>query len=73
MKKFHYHNTERHFHKGKHTVRSVRIHGNTGFKSVSTRQNTKRKTVRKPLTKEEICKIKKRKFIQGLFDDCQQL
>lgn len=67
---FHYRNTEKRLHRGKHVVRRVHVTGDRGFKSVSTRHQKKMRTVKKPLTPREICQIKKRKFIRGLFDDC---
>ena len=64
---FHYKNTEKRVHRGKHLVRRVHVTGGRGFKSVS--RGTR--TVKKRLTRREICHIKKGKFIRGLFDDCQ--
>ena len=69
---FHYKNTEKRMHRGKHVVRRVHVSGNRGFKAVSIRHNRKTRTVKKPLTRREICHIKKGKFIQGLFDDCHK-
>ena len=65
--KFHYKNTEKRIHGRKHVVQIVHVSGNRGFKSVSMRH---KRTVRKPLTRREICHIKQRKFIKGLFNDC---
>lgn len=67
--KFHYKNTEKRVHRGKHVVRRVHVTGDRGFKSVSIRHK-KTRTVKKALTRREICQIKKGKFIRGLFDDC---
>ena len=67
---FHYQNTEKRLHGGKHVVRRVLVSGKKGFKSVTIRHKTKMRTVRKPLTRVEIGHIKKKKFIKGLFDDC---
>ena len=67
---FHYKNTEKRMHGGKHVVRRVHVTGTRGFKSVSIRHKRKTRTVRKPLTRLEIACIKKKKFIKGLFDDC---
>jgi hypothetical protein len=67
---FHYKNTETKMHGGKRVVRSVHVSGNSGFKSVSIRHNTKTRTVKKPLSRREMGHIKKQKFIKGLFDDC---
>jgi hypothetical protein len=69
---FHYKNTEKRLHRGKHVVRRVHVTGHRGFKSVSVRHKKKMRTVKKPLTRREICHIKKKKFIRGLFDDCQK-
>lgn len=69
---FHYKNTEKRMHGGKHIVRRVHITGNKGFKSVSVRHKRKTRTVKKPLTRVDIVLIKKGKFIQGLFDDCHK-
>jgi hypothetical protein len=70
--KFHYKNTEKRVHKGKHVVRRVHVTGNRGFKSVSIRHKKKVRTVKKPLTPHEIGCIRKKKFMKGLFDDCYQ-
>jgi hypothetical protein len=67
---FHYKNTEKRMHGGKHVVRKVHVSGTRGFKSVSVRHNKRMRTVKKPLSRREICHIKKGKFIKGLFDDC---
>ena len=67
---FHYKNTEKRLHGGKHVVRRVHVTGNKGFKSVSVRHKRKTRTVKKPLTRVEIVFIKKGKFIKGLFDNC---
>lgn len=69
---FHYKNTEKRMHGGKHVVRRVHVIGTRGFKSVSIRHKRKTRTVRKPLTRLEIACIKKKKFIKGLFDDCHK-
>lgn len=69
---FHYKNTEKRVHKGKHIIRRVRVTGNRGVKSVSIRHKKKMRTVKKPLTRLEIGCIKKKKFIKGLFNDCYQ-
>ena len=68
---FHYKNTEKRLHGGKHVVRRVHISGKKGFKSVSIRHKKKTRTVKKPLTRIEIVLIKKGKFIKGLFDTCK--
>ena len=69
---FHYKNTEKRMHGGKHVVRRVHVTGNKGVKSVSVRHQRKTRTVKKPLSRVEIGHIKKGKFIKGLFDDCQK-
>jgi hypothetical protein len=68
---FFYKNTEKRMHGGKRVTQRVLIVGNKGFKSVSTLHKNKMRTVRKSLKRREICNIKKRKFIKGLFDDCR--
>lgn len=75
MKKFHYHNTEKRVHKGKHIIRKVSIKNGKGYKSVTTiRKQTggKRRTIKRTLHPQEIEQIKKRKFICGLFSDCKK-
>jgi hypothetical protein len=67
---FHYKNTEKRVHGGKHHIQRVHVSGKRGFKSVSIGHKRKMCTVRKPLTRGEIGHIKKRKFINGLFDEC---
>jgi len=57
--------------KGGKIVRKVSIKKGRGYKSVTTYRKGKRvSTVRKPLHKDHIEKIKMRKFIPGLFSDC---
>lgn len=68
---FIYKNTEKRIHRGQHVTQRVNIVGNKGFKSVSVRHKNRFRTVRKSLKRREICDIKKRKFIKGLFADCR--
>ena len=58
---FKYRNVEQHGG----SVRRVVIRGGRGYKSVTRRK----RTVRAPLTREEIRHIKNRKFIPGLFSN----
>jgi hypothetical protein len=68
--KFRYKNTEKRMHGGKRVIRTVNVAGNKGFKSVTFQTKTKKRTVKKPLSDSEISRIKRKKFIVGLFDDC---
>ena len=71
--KFHYHNTEKRIHKGKHMTRKVYIKNGKGYKSVTTiMKGGKRRTTKKILFPREIEHIKSRKFIRGLFRDCKK-
>ena len=70
MKGFHYHNTEKKMHKGRHVVRRVWVKGKKGFKSVTTHHSRKRKTVKRPLSCSEVRSIKNGRFVPGLFKDC---
>jgi len=70
MKDFHYHNTEKRKHSGKHITRKVIIKGGKGYKSVTIKGRKRNHTVKRHLNKTEIEKIKKGKFIKGLFNDC---
>ena len=68
-----YKNVETHHEGGKRVVRKVHIHRSKGHKSISVYHRSKHvKTVKRPLTKDEIHKICSRKFIPGLFDDCKK-
>jgi len=71
MKKFHYHNTEKRVHKGKHIIRKVSIKNGKGYKSVTIHKQKggKRRTTKRILDHQEIEHIRNRKFIQGLFSD----
>ena len=71
MKNFHYHNTEKRVHNGKRITRKVVIKGGKGHKSVTVRRGKRNNTVKRKLTKHEIEKIRKGKFIKGLFTDCK--
>jgi hypothetical protein len=70
MKKFHYHNTEKRVHNGKHITRKVLIKGGKGYKSVTMKRGKRNHTIKRGLKDKEICKIKNGKFIKGLFKDC---
>jgi len=72
MKKFHYHNTEKRVHNGKHITRKVVIKGGKGFKSVTMKRGKRNRTVKRALNDKEIEKIKKGSFIKGLFNDCKR-
>ena len=70
QKKFHYHNTEKHIHGGKHITRKVIIKNGKGYKSVTTmKKGGKKRTTKRRLDVDEMTKIKNRKFIKGLFSD----
>jgi hypothetical protein len=70
MKKFNYHNTEKRVHNGKHVTRKVIIKGGKGYKSVTMKRGKRNHTVKRQLKEHEMEKIKKGKFIKGLFKDC---
>ena len=70
MKKFHYHNTEKHIHGGKHIIRKVTIKNGKGYKSITTmKKGGKRYTTKRRLDQNEMTNIKNRKFIRGLFSE----
>jgi len=71
MKKFHYHNIEHKKHNGKHITRRVHIKNEKGYKSITMKKGGKRHTVKRKLKTDEIHKIRKGKFISGLFQDCK--
>uniref|UniRef100_A0A6C0B6B4 Uncharacterized protein n=1 Tax=viral metagenome TaxID=1070528 RepID=A0A6C0B6B4_9ZZZZ len=72
MKNFHYHNTEKCVRAGKHITRKVVVKKGKGYKSITIKRGGKRnRTVKKMLNKDEIEKIRKGKFIKGLFKDCK--
>jgi hypothetical protein len=71
MKKFHYQNTEKHAHNGKHEIRKVYVKGGKGYKSVTRKYRGKNRTIKRTLKSHEINKICRRKFIPGLFDNCK--
>jgi hypothetical protein len=74
MKNFHYHNTEKRLHKGKHIIRKVSIKNGKGYKSVTIHKQIggKRRTTKRRLNPQEIEHIRNRKFIKGLFSDCKK-
>jgi hypothetical protein len=70
QKKFHYHNTEKHIHGGKHIIRKVTIKNGKGYKSITTmKKGGKRYTTKRRLDQNEMTNIKNRKFIRGLFSE----
>jgi hypothetical protein len=74
MKKFHYHNTEKHIYGGKHIIRKVSIKNGKGYKSVTMHKKgggkmQKKHTTKRKLYPVEIEHIKNRKFIKGLFSN----
>ena len=70
MKKFHYHNTEKHIHGGKHIIRKVSIKNGKGYKSVTIhKKRGGKRTTKRKLHPIEIEHIKNLRFIQGLFSD----
>lgn len=71
MKKFHYHNTEKRIHRGKHVTRKVSIKGGKGYKSITFKKNGKNRTIKRSLCSSEIKDIKNKKFIRGLFNNCK--
>ena len=71
MKKFHYHNTEKRIHNGKHITRKVLIKGGKGYKSITVKKNGKNRTIKRSLHQNEIKDIKNKKFICGLFNNCK--
>ena len=71
MKNFHYYNTEKRVRGGKHITRKVIIKGGKGYKSVTIKGGKQNRTVKRRLNKTEIEKIRKGKFIKGLFKDCK--
>jgi len=67
-----YENTEVILQKGGKLVRKVSIKNGKGYKSITKyRKGKKMFTIKKPIHKEHIKLIKKRKFIPGLFKDCK--
>lgn len=56
---------------GKKVVRKVTIRNGKGYKSVTTYHKGKKvSSVKKPLIDSDIMLIRARKFIPGLFSDC---
>lgn len=56
---------------GNKITHKVYINKNKGFKSVSYYKKGKHvRTIKKPICKAHISKIKRKKFIKGLFKDC---
>lgn len=71
MNKFNYQNFETVAQKGGKIVRKVSIKNGKGYKSITKYRNGKKiTTVKKPIHKEHIEKIRMRQFIPGLFSDC---
>lgn len=70
--KFHYHNTEKHIHGKNHIIRKVSIKNGKGYKSITIKKGGKKRniTTKRKLDPMEIEHIKNRRFIQGLFSDC---
>ena len=65
---FSYKNAQHVMEGGKKIVRTVKIKGNRGYKSISHHHNgVKTHSKRKKLSEEEIQMIKSGKFIPGLF------
>jgi len=52
-------------------TKRVTIRGASGYKSVMTRINGRKKTSKRKLTKKEIKCIRRCQFIPGLFKDCE--
>jgi hypothetical protein len=69
---FNYANTEGFQSGGKKIVRKVSIKNGKGYKSVTTYHKGKKiSSIKKPIHKSHIMRIKSRKFIPGLFSDCR--
>lgn len=75
-----YKNTEKKMTSNGCTTRKVIVYKNgKGYKSVTTHcpskktstQKRKNKTIRLPLTENEITDIQNKRFIRGLFKDCK--
>ena len=57
---------------GKKIVRKVSIKNGRGYKSVTMyHKGKKTSSIKKPIHKAHIMRIKSRKFIPGLFSDCR--
>ena len=57
---------------GKKIVRKVSIKNGRGYKSVTMyHKGKKTSSIKKPIHKTHIMRIKSRKFIPGLFSDCR--
>jgi len=52
-------------------TKRVTIRGASGYKSVMTQINGRKKTSKRKLTKNEIKCIRRCQFIPGLFKDCE--
>ena len=58
---------------GKKIVRKVSIKNGKGYKSVTMyHKGKKTSSIKKPIHKAHIMRIKSRKFIPGLFSDCRR-
>jgi len=72
IKNFKYANRDQKQNGGNKTVRTVKIHGGKGHKTMTHyKKGKKMYTVKKPLTIIEIVTIQRGKFIPGLFSDCK--
>jgi hypothetical protein len=71
---FNYENKEIHAQTGgKKIVRKVSIKNGMGYKSVTMyHKGKKTSSIKKPIHKSHIMRIKSRKFIPGLFSDCRR-
>uniref|UniRef100_A0A6C0BTX4 Uncharacterized protein n=1 Tax=viral metagenome TaxID=1070528 RepID=A0A6C0BTX4_9ZZZZ len=73
MKNFNYMNTEMKQLGGAKIVRNVTIRRGKGYKSVTKyNRNKKQFTIKKKLKRCDVLRIKKGKFIPGLFADCRK-
>lgn len=74
--KFHYHNVEKHIHGKDHIIRKVSIKNGKGYKSITTIKKgggkKRNNTTKRKLDPMEIENIKNRRFIRGLFSDCNK-
>ena len=71
LSKFNYSNTEMKQVGGKKEVRKIHIRKGYGYKTVSIYSKKKHLgTVKRPLTKDDVHNIRGRRFILGLFMDC---
>jgi len=72
LSNFHYSNIQKHQHGGNKTIKKVIIKKGKGYKSVSYyNKGNRTKTIKKPIHNDHIILIYQKRFIPGLFSDCQ--